>query len=84
MFEYRDSLHNLYYGTGNKSVYFRFGLIAFDFVTISFFIVTSMVELSAWIITIDVIIAIVLSLDFFARFFLAGIALISLFSQSPF
>ncbi len=71
MSAFRDSLHHLYYGTSQTSVYFRFGLIAFDIITISFFIVTSMVELSAWIITIDVMIAIVLSLDFFARLFLA-------------
>jgi voltage-gated potassium channel len=71
MLEYRDQLHDLYYGTSEKSVYFRFGLIAFDLVTISFFIVTSMVELSVWIITIDFIIAFVLSLDFSARLFLA-------------
>lgn len=68
---YRAPLHNLYYGTSKTSVYFRFGLIAFDLVTISFFIATSMVELSVWILTIDFIIAFVLSLDFFARFLLA-------------
>ncbi len=72
MLEYREQLNDLYYGASEKSVYFRFGLIAFDFVTISFFIVTSMVELSAWIITIDFIIAFVLSLDFSARLFLAN------------
>ncbi|MDH3769895.1 MAG: potassium channel family protein [Nitrospirota bacterium] len=72
MLECRERLNDLYYGTSEKSVYFRFGLIAFDFVTISFFIVTSMVELSAWIITIDFIIAFVLSLDFSARLFLAN------------
>ncbi len=72
MLESRKFLNTLYYGTGRTSVYFRFGLITFDFVTISFFIMTSMVELSAWIITIDFVIAIVLSLDFFARWFLAG------------
>jgi len=71
MFENKEPLHDLYYGTGKKSVYFRFGLIAFDLVTIGFFIVTSMVELSAWIITIDFIIAFFLSLDLFARLFLA-------------
>ena len=71
MLKYREHINDLYYGTGEKSVYFRFGLIAFDFVTISFFIVTSMVELSVWIITIDFMIAFVLSLDFSARFFLA-------------
>lgn len=72
MLEYREFLHNLYYGTSKKSAYFRFGLIAFDLITISFFIVTSMVELSAWIITIDFMIAFVLGLDFFARFSLAN------------
>ncbi len=72
MIAYREPLYNLYYGTSTQSVYFRFGLIAFDFITICFFIVTSMVELSSLIITIDVIIALVLSADFFARLFLAG------------
>ena len=67
----REALHDLYYGTSTKSIYFRFGLIAFDFITISFFIVTSMVELSAWLITIDFLIALVLSVDFLARLFLA-------------
>ena len=71
MLEYKEQLHDLYYGTGKKSAYFRFGLIAFDLITIGFFIVTSMVELSAWIITIDFIIAFVLSVDLFARLFLA-------------
>ncbi len=71
MGKYKEQLRELYYGTSRKSVYFRFGLIAFDFVTIGFFIVTSMVELSAWIITIDFVIAFVLSLDFSARLFLS-------------
>lgn len=72
MLEFRELLHNLYYGTSKESAYFRFGLIAFDLITISFFVVTSMVELSAWIITIDFLIAFVLSLDFIARFSLAN------------
>ena len=71
MLEFKEQLHDLYYGTGTKAVYFRFGLIAFDLVTLGFFIVTSMVELSVWIITIDFIIAFFLSLDLFARLFLA-------------
>lgn len=84
MLEYREPLHNLYYGTSKKSAYFRFGLIAFDLITISFFIVTSMVELSAWIITIDFMIAFVLSLDFLPDSLLQIIDSISLFSLSPF
>ena len=70
MREFRGKLHDLYHGSSQISVRFRFGLIAFDFVTISFFIVTSMVELSTWIITVDFIIAFFLSLDFFDRLFL--------------
>ena len=57
MSKFRDKLQDLYHGSSSTSVHFRFGLIAFDFVTISFFIVTSMVELSPWIITVDFIIA---------------------------
>ncbi len=68
----RETIHDLYYGTGQRSVYFRFGLIAFDFITISFFIVTSMVDLSTWIIAVDFFIALVLSADFFARLFLSN------------
>ena len=66
-----DTLNNLYYGKSKKAVRFRFGLVAFDVVTICFFIVTSMVEISPWIITIDFVIAFFLSLDFFARGLLA-------------
>jgi voltage-gated potassium channel len=66
------TLNELYNGKSKKSVYFRLGLVAFDVITISFFIVTSMVEISPWIITIDFIIAFVLSLDFFSRWWLAG------------
>jgi len=68
---FRGKLNELYNGTRTKSVYFRYGLIAFDSVTISFFIVTSMVELTPWIITLDFIIAFVLLLDFFARAIIA-------------
>ena len=69
--EFRDRLNHLYSGTTKTSVYFRFGLIAFDVVTISFFVVTSMVELSPWIITLDLMIAFVLSLDFCSRLWIA-------------
>jgi voltage-gated potassium channel len=65
------TLNELYYGKSKKSVYFRLGLVAFDVITISFFIVTSMVEISPWIITVDFMIAFVLSLDFFSRGLLA-------------
>jgi len=65
------TLNELYNGKSKKSVYFRLGLVAFDVITISFFIVTSMVEISPWIIAIDFIIAFFLSLDFFSRLLIA-------------
>jgi voltage-gated potassium channel len=67
----RATLNDLYNGKQKRSTYFRFGLLSFDVVTISFFIVTAMVELTTWIIVIDGIIAVVLSLDFSARIVLA-------------
>jgi len=65
------TLNELYNGKSKKSVYFRLGLVVFDVITISFFIVTSMVEISPWIIAIDLIIAFFLSLDFFSRLLIA-------------
>jgi len=66
-----DTLNELYNGKTKKSVYFRLGLVAFDVITISFFIVTSMVEISPWILAIDFIIAFFLSLDFISRLLIA-------------
>ena len=71
MTELRNTLNVLYNGRQKKSVYFRFGLIAFDVVTISFFIVTAMVELTTWIIILDFIIAFFLILDLSARTLIA-------------
>ena len=66
-----DNLTELYQGKTKKSVYFRLALVAFDVITISFFIVTSMVEISPWIIATDFVIGFFLSLDFLARFLIA-------------
>lgn len=65
------NLHELYHGKTKKSVYFRLALVAFDVITISFFLVTSMVTLSPWIIATDFIIALFLILDLLARFLIA-------------
>jgi voltage-gated potassium channel len=65
------ALNDMYNGKSKKSVYFRLGLVVFDVITISFFIVTSMVEISPWIIATDFVIAFFLGLDFFSRFLIA-------------
>lgn len=69
--ELQKTLNNLYNGKSRRSTFFRFGLLAFDIITIGFFLVTTAVELSTWIIVIDCAIALALSLDFFARLSLA-------------
>ncbi len=69
--EFRKILHDLYHGKKKSSTYFRFGLLSFDIVTISFFIVTSLGEISTEIIVIDCVIAFFLGLDFLARMALA-------------
>jgi len=77
------TLNELYNGKSKKSVYFRLGLVVFDVITISFFIVTSMVEISPWIIAIDLIIAFFLSLDFFSRLLIARNRLYYLIQPIP-
>ena len=62
-----DTLNELYNGKTKKSVYFRLGLVAFDVITISFFIVTSMVEISPWILAIDFIIAFFFESGFYLK-----------------
>jgi len=57
----------LYHGDGEVADRFRFFLLAFDLVTIGFFVVSSMVPLTTTIIAIDFAIAGILFLDFVAR-----------------
>lgn len=57
----------LYTGETEQAIRFRFGLLVFDFVTIVFFIVSSMFDQNIVVYIIDYIIAIVLALDFVAR-----------------
>ncbi len=68
----RATLLRLYYGDTPTSQRFRYGLIAFDIVTVLFFVVSSMVEQGAWILWIDFAIALVLIVDFAARAMIAN------------
>jgi len=71
-----ERLHNvlvaLYYGDTQKALYFRYSLLVFDVVTISFFIVASMVEHNDWFLIADYSIAVCLILDYFARMIAAN------------
>lgn len=62
-----DHLKRLYDGSSRAASRFRFGLLSFDLITITYFIVTSMVPDTPWIIYFDFTIAAVLIADFAAR-----------------
>ncbi len=63
----RKKLSTLYYGDSKQALYFRYGLLVFDVVTIVFFIIASMVEHGDWFLIVDFCIAIVLIFDYVAR-----------------
>ena len=60
----------LYAGSSPAAVRFRVGLVAFDLITIGFFVVASFFEPDIWIIVVDAVIGFLLLLDFLARWWL--------------
>jgi len=64
-------LKKLYDGSSLAASRFRFGLLAFDMITIMYFIITSMVPESLWITYLDFSIAAFLIADFAARVWIA-------------
>ncbi|WP_211864306.1 potassium channel family protein [Neoroseomonas soli] len=66
----RARLHHLYYGTAPDSRRFRYAVLTFDVITILFVIGTSFIPRSATIGVIDVVVGLVLALEFVTR--LAG------------
>jgi voltage-gated potassium channel len=67
----KDRLKHLYAGDSNEARAFRFGILAFDIVTVIFFIATSLVENEGWVFVIDGIIALIILTDLAARFYIA-------------
>lgn len=68
----RQRLRDLHYGDSRTSLYFRYALLTFDVVTITFFIVASMVEHNETFLIVDYCIAVVLIIDYFARMIAAN------------
>ncbi len=64
----------LYYGDSRTARLFRYVQLSFDIITVSFFIVSSLVEPTPTLIAIDLAIAAVLSLDFLMRMIAADTA----------
>jgi voltage-gated potassium channel len=67
----RDRLDNLYEGRSRRAVRFRYGLLAFDLLTIAVFLVQSTMPVTPTILAMDVAIALVLIVDFLARLLIA-------------
>jgi voltage-gated potassium channel len=61
----------LYIGTGAGPTSFRYGLLAFDLVTITFFVISSFWEESTWLLAIDAAIGAVLTIDLGLRIWIA-------------
>jgi len=65
--DWTPQLRQLYTGRSKKAKTFQYGLLVFDVLTVSFFIITSMLPLTGWFLVIDYLIALLLTIDFFAR-----------------
>ncbi|MGI9423414.1 MAG: potassium channel family protein [Hyphomicrobiaceae bacterium] len=64
----RETLRELYQGSSSRARAFRFGILAFDAVTIVFFVASSVVRDAAWIYVVDAIIAVAIIFDLAARY----------------
>ena len=69
---FRDTLHALYHGWDQKARVFRFSLLAFDIVSIAFFLVTAVIRDAHWIYWVDAFIAVIILADLTARFYISN------------
>jgi len=67
----KKTLNNLYTGSSQRATNFRYGLIAFDLMTIAFFIVTAPDFPTPFILVADFIIGTFILADFLARLWIA-------------
>jgi voltage-gated potassium channel len=63
----RQTVRHLYFGKTRHAKLFRYALLAFDIASILFFIVSSLLPITTWIILVDVFIALVIMADVGAR-----------------
>jgi len=68
---FRARLRDLYEGNSQRSHRFRYGLLAFDLLTVLFVVVTSFMPRTELIEQIDVVVGLLLALDIGARFLVA-------------
>lgn len=67
----KQALRTLYTGSSKTATRFRYGLIAFDVLTIAFFIITAPDHPTVFILTADFIIGSIILLDFLVRLWIA-------------
>ena len=67
----RGLLRDLYFGGDRRATRFQLALLAFDLLTVSFFLVTTFLPLAGWIQVADHVIAFVLALEFAARLYIS-------------
>jgi voltage-gated potassium channel len=67
----KQTLRNLYTGSSQRATNFRYGLIAFDVLTIAFFVVTAPDFPTPFILTADFVIGLIILADFLARLWIA-------------
>ena len=67
----RERLRLLYHGRSIEAHRFRYGLLAFDIVTIVFIIGTSFIPRASWVEYLDVIFGLVILADFCARIYVS-------------
>lgn len=63
----RHLVRELYFGSSRRAALFQYGLLAFDIATIAFFIVVSFIEQHDWLVTVDLVLALVLAIELAAR-----------------
>ena len=70
-FSLRGLLRDLYFGGDRRATRFQLGLLIFDLCTVTFFLITTFLPYSEWILAADVLIAIGLGADFLARLYIS-------------
>lgn len=63
----RDRLRELYFGTRPRARNFRYGLIVFDLVTLAIFIVASVAREQWWLLPLDAVLGVLLTVELVAR-----------------
>ena len=66
---FRTRLRSLYFGESPRARRFRYGLIAFDGLTMAIFILASAARDQWWLIPLDLVLAVVLSVELAARLY---------------